>query len=302
MAKVSSELVPISYAPPHPTMTTAVDRMLAVQSKSAGDLFMETLAQTRPTFVPNFHPRVERSGLLSMYTRAHEDMRPASIAHLAVGAQHKKVTSTVGDSQWRSVALGATVGRSFLDTIETTGSAIYAEAPVQPDRLISMGEKKNLFEVERIGEDEYCFTLKVRGVSRGPKLEPGMGAICDRDTVTTAVTKLHALFPTEVPLMVHRGDAVAHGTPPTRHVRTGFESRGRLLIETEPIGQQCLKQTFGKYFHPRAERVARVNLAARARQDDDHRSFGTSFGSRPDSVAFLRTSEYNSRSTFKGSL
>ena len=309
--------VPITFAPPHPSMMTAVDRMPTNLAATSSAVHAETLGKARPQFVKEFHSRVERigaplggtlsssGGTLSLYTRAQADLRPASIAHLSVGAQaasgkHYKVTATPGDAQWGSVSLRPTVSSLFLESVEKTGSALYAEPPAAPDRLIPLGEKKLLFEIERLGEDDYRFTSKVKGISRGPSIEPGVGKVCDSDTTPVVVAKLHAMYPVEVPLYVPRGDAVAHGVPPQRHVRTLFESRGLLLVEGQPVGEQCLRKTFSSYFHPRAERTCRVNLAARARADDDHRSFGTSFGSRPDSVAFPRVHEYMERSTFMG--
>ena len=81
----------------------------------------------------------------------------------------------------------------------------------------------------------------------------------------------------------------------------GERVRGLLLIETDSIGAQCLKTTFSKFFHPRAERVARVNLAARARTDaprsTDSESGVKAPRPRPDSIAWLRTDEYHEKST-----
>lgn len=94
-------------------MAVAADRIAGYHAELAADRQLSTLGATRPEFVKFFHSRVERSAKLSMYTRAHEDSRPASIAH-----------PLPADSQWGSVALSATVSRSFLES--ATGSAIAA--------------------------------------------------------------------------------------------------------------------------------------------------------------------------------
>ena len=91
--------VPITFAPPHPSMMTAVDRMPTNLAATSSAVHAETLGKARPQFVKEFHSRVERigaplggtlsssGGTLSLYTRAQADLRPASIAHLTVGAQ-----------------------------------------------------------------------------------------------------------------------------------------------------------------------------------------------------------------------
>ena len=271
-----------------PEMATAADRLFDNSFVASKAKLGETLGASRPRYVSNVHPRVERSAQMSLYTRGQFDLRPASIAH------------PDGESQWLSAALGATVTRSMFESMDTFGSAIGGDVP-QPDRYIAMGDKKNEFEIERVGDNDYTFTPRVRGKARGKTLQPPVGTVLDVDKVPEAVIKLHGIFPTEVPLMVSRGDAVAHGVAPARHIRTCFESRGVRLVETEAIGVQCLRVTYSKFCKPRAERVSRVNLAARARTDGPLTKT-TGPRARPDSIAWLRPVEYSERSTFKGTI
>jgi len=220
-------------------------------------------------FVKYFRPRIERSAQLSLYLRAHDDTRPASIAH-----------PTTTESQWGSVALSQTLSMSQM--MSDRSVPLSASVPI-PSRLIPVGEKRNVFSVTRLREHEFRFEQK------GRVLEPPFGFVLDTDTVLQVVQKLHERYPMDVPLSVFMGDAVGPGLAPTRHVRNTLESKGTALIETQPIGLQCLRSDFSKNFHARAERVARVNLAARARPDG-----------RPDAIAFLKPGEYMQRSTFSG--
>jgi len=227
------------------------------------------LTKSDREFVKYFRPRLERSAQLSLYTRAHDDTRPASIAH-----------PTATESQWASVALSQTLSTSMMlsdATMPRSGSV-----PI-PHRLIPVGEKRNVFQVTRLREHEYRFEQK------GRVLEPPVGYVLDTDTVLQVVEKLHHRYPMDVPLTVYMGEAVAPGRQPTRHVRNTLESKGTALVETQPIGLQTLRTDFSKNFHARAERVAKVNLAARARPDG-----------RPDAIAFLKPGEYMQRSTFSG--
>jgi hypothetical protein len=234
-----------------------------------------------PDYIKYFHPRVERSAMLSMYTRAQGDARPASVAHLARGGGLRAEVlrsqfPPPGASQWGSVALPETLSASMA------GSDFRPATVARAGRL-TRGERRNIFKVERLGDDHYRFEQKGSAA-----LEPEAGTLRDRDTVAVALEKLHALYPQRVPLSVLHGDAVAKGAPAARQVRTVLESRGTLLVEDEPLGVQCLKSTFSKYFRPRGERAVRVNLAARGRTD----SRGW-----PDAVAWLTPEEYMQRST-----
>lgn len=209
---------------------------------------------------------------MSMYLRAQDDARPGSIAH-----------PDPCTSQWGSVALSETVSRSASGMLGLQSSVFPEHALPRPSRLLGVGEKRNTFKVERLDENEYRFT------QQGKTLSPGKGAVLDKESVLRAIERLHVLYPEEVPRLVFHGDALAHGSLPARHVRTCLESKGTVLIETENLGDQCLKSAFGKYFRGRAERVARVNIAARAHADG-----------RPNSIAFLKPHEYLERSTSRG--
>lgn len=233
-------------------------------------------------FVKYFHPRVERSAQMSLYTRGQADSRPASVAHPS------QFGRSVAGSQWGSVALGETVTHSLLQSASLGMQSSLASGDstaLKASRAIPVGEKRNIFRVQREGDNEYRFEQK------GRTLDPGRGVILDTDRVTDVIDKLHDMYPVDMPRFVHMGDAVAHGVAPSRMVRTVLESRGKALLEAQPIGEQCLRSVFSGYFHARAERVARVNIAARARSDG-----------RMDSVAFLRPSEYMERSTSRAGI
>ena len=232
-----------------------------------------------PPFVQYFHPRVERTAQMQMYIRAQSDSRPASVAYCDLTR-----------SQLGSIALADTVKRSTVASTTGLGSATSAfylsdKTAAKAGRLLAVGEKRNVLRVSRLDEDDYRFEQS------GRTLEPGHGAVLDRDTVADVVDKLQGFYPSDVPSVISMGDAVEHGTAPTRQVRTVLESRGKVLLEEQRIGEQCLRSTFSGYFHPRAERATRVNLAARARADG-----------RMDAVAFLQPSEYMQRSTSRGAL
>ena len=260
----------------------AAERVDEAKVAAAMAQYVETMGRTRPGYMKYFHPRVERSAPLSMYTRAQEDGRPASVAH-----------PTADESHWGSVALPATVRQSYHESASTI---LFATPTALPDRVIPSGEKRSTFEIERLGTDDYRLRLRTRGKARGPTVHPEAGTLCDCDTVRTLVAKLHVLQPDTVPLVVPRGDAVRVGSPPSRQVRTCFECRSVLLNEWEPIGIQCRRASYSNFCRPRAERVARVNLAARARAD---RQSALEGHCRPDSIAFLRPREYLEHSTFK---
>ena len=72
------------------------------------------------------------------------------------------------------------------------------------------------------------------------------------------------------------------------------------MCPEDKIGRQCLMMTFSKNFRPRAERVARVSLAARARPDGRNASAATHSRVGSDSIAFLNSSEYKQMSTSAG--
>jgi len=254
-----------------PTLMSATSVCFAIPMWNSGHFAHVAMPEekARPQFVKYFHPRVERSTSLSLYLRAPADTRPASIAH-----------PTQTASNWGSVAIGQTLSKTLgmSDGSESTSAAVG-----KPSRAIPIGQKRNTFLVQRVGDDEYCFEQK------GKLLQPPAGFVLDSDTVLEVIQKLHERYPHEMPMMVMMGDAVTPGLPPMRQVRNMLECKGKALLEDEPIGYQCLKIDFSRNFHARAERTARVNLAARARADG-----------RADAVAFLKPIEYSQRSTFAG--
>ena len=112
----------------------------------------------------------------------------------------------------------------------------------KPHPLIPIGEKRNVFKVTRVADNHYTFA---QGSST---LDPGHGTIRDRDSVLRVASKLQEMFPKSLPSYVHMGDAVLPGVMPSRTVRTVFSSRGKLLVEGEPLGVQCFKTDFIKNF------------------------------------------------------
>lgn len=86
------------------------------------------------------------------------------------------------------------------------------------------------------------------GAMRGRTLDTKPGVIKCTDKVGMVGAKLHALFPDAVPAIVPHGDAVLPGRDGKRLVRVAFAFRGKLLLDSEPIGKQCLSGTFAKYF------------------------------------------------------
>ena len=209
---------------------------------TAANTMMTSMHET--PFVQNFRPRVERTVPLTLYTRAQADPRPGSIAWTtadnALGSV--SITSTLSKSASELTLDGIRAGPITSRLFEPTVRNPFLHASAQiPQPVKSQGEKRSVFKVHRVGDDHFTFT---QGASL---LDPGVGAVCDRDTVLQASTKLRALFPEKMPSLVKMGDAALPGTMPGRRVRAVYTSKGRLLTETSPIGTQCRTQTWRRF-------------------------------------------------------
>lgn len=155
-------------------------------------------------FVQNFRPRVERSVPMSLYMRAVADNRPGSIAW------------TTPENALGSVSLSHSLSKSMSgfsdDTASFTSSGIklnpFVPMMAQIPASSMVGEKRNIFKVKRVSEDHFTFT------QGSVVLDPGAGAIRDRDTVLSAASKLARLFPEKLPETVAMGNAVHPGAPP----------------------------------------------------------------------------------------
>lgn len=130
-----------------------------------------------------------------------------------------------------------------------------------PSRL-GVGERRDLFDVERVGNNTYIFTaLQAADAKTGEVLAPGR--IRDSDTVWQAIQRLNDAYPKQVPLLC--AAAVAFSSkPPTRPVRVVIVCRGRPLDPAEPIGVQCMENMFTNHFQPAVERISRLELGVRA--------------------------------------
>jgi len=172
-----------------------------------------------------------------MYARAIADPRPGSIAWAtadnnigSVSVSHA-LSNSMSSMGASSVSMGSTRSRKKLFTDFD-----------RPAALLPIGEKRNLFHVSRVGDNHFTFS------QGGVTLDPGHGVIRDRDTVERVAEKLHKLYPDELPTVVFMGDASLPGTLPTRTVKTVFGSHGLALAAKDPIGPQCLKTDFKKYW------------------------------------------------------
>ena len=101
--------------------------------------------------------------------------------------------------------------------------------------------------MRRVGNDHFTFH---QGRST---LDPGPGTIRDRDTVARAAQKLQVLYPEPLPSVVPMGAyaLLPKPAPPSRPVRTVISAKGSVLVDDSPIGQQCLRTDFNKYFPPK---------------------------------------------------
>lgn len=188
-------------------------------------------------FVRNFRPRVERNVPMSIYLRAINNPRPGSIAWASA------------DMNSGSVSISRTLSNSMSGsnfTSSVMGKTNPYTAYTRPVTHIPVGEKRNVFEVRRVGDDHFTFSQRA-----GATLDPGPGVIRDRDTVENVTRKLQQLFPDPMPQTVSMGDAVLPGQSPSRPVRTVIAAKGKCLADADPIGHQCLKMGFKKYFHPK---------------------------------------------------
>jgi len=187
-------------------------------------------------FQTNFRPRVERSGApATMYIKAKADARPGSIAW-ARPENHNG-----------SVSIGHTLSSTSSFGLATSSSYKRLMTDFKrPPVLIPSGEKRNLYRVDRIGDNHFTFT---RGKAT---LDPGPGVIRDRDTVESVAAKLKLLYPEELPSLTSMGDAAPPGSAPVRSVRPVFAAANRFsaFADAKPIGPQCLQTDFKKHSRP----------------------------------------------------
>lgn len=195
----------------------------------------EVQARHTTDFVRNFRPRVERNVQHSIYTRALSDPRPGSIAW----AKPENANGSVS----LSMTLSKTISQSSMFSTGTLKCS--HPAWERPPTHTPMGERRNLFEVRRVGDNHFTFS---QGSST---LDPGPGYIRDRDTVEKAAERLQVLYPDALPMLIGMGDATLPGLPPSRPVRNVFAAKGTVLQDTFPIGAQCQRTDFNKYYRPK---------------------------------------------------
>jgi len=188
------------------------------------------------TFTTNFRPRVERNVPMSIYMRAIPDHRPGSIAW----ATPENMTGSVSIGLTMSKTMSQSSFFSSTSVVKSPGANFE-----KPTLHTPMGERRNLFEVKRVGDNHFTFS---QGAS---VLDPGPGVIRDRDSVQTAASRLRMIYPDALPDVVSMGDAAVPGMPPTRPVRNVFAAKGTMLLESDSIGVQCQRTDFRKYYPPK---------------------------------------------------
>mmetsp|Transcript_20919 Transcript_20919/g.45478 ORF Transcript_20919/g.45478 Transcript_20919/m.45478 type:complete len:250 (+) Transcript_20919:195-944(+) len=221
---------------------------------------------TNQPFVKYFYASVERSAPADLFTRSLADTRPSSIAFPR--------------SPLRTHASGgvATVSptRNGPTRFETTGYS--GSLPYCP-----VGDRRQSLTTKRLAKDHYTFTS-----ATGQTVDVGVGLVHDDDTIGEVVDKLGAKYPELAPTTCGRGGGALFPVAP-RRVRTSIVCRGKMLLEAEPIGQQCLRLMFDGQCSPSVERATRLDLAARARQE-----------AAPSSVAYLEPYKLKGHCTFLG--
>ena len=204
-------------------------------------------------FVRHFRPRVERASPMSLYHRAQPDLRPCSISFA-------KADNNIGSVSFSSLSRSLTQSSLGVSQFSSTTMRYKKlltdfEKPPGADRIIPIGEKRQFFKVHRVCDDHYTFSRGgPRAATANEVLDPGPGVIRDRDSVERVMAKLSAAFPDALPSIVPMGDAgggiaqTLAGSSPSRPVRTVLMAKTTMLDAAHPIGLQCQRTTYSKYY------------------------------------------------------
>ena len=240
-----------------------------------------SVARARPAWNSHTRPRAERGGIKrAMALLATADPRPASVAHphtaevyYSQGADYLRADYTLDSQRFSATALNvearpglcrlqsAPVIRaapnpppSYRTAPMTTSAALVQKSTTAAPRTLGTssstgslsslqrsthlnGSKRHPLLVHRVAPHHFIFTSNVL------RLDPGPRTILDGDIVETAIAKLHAAFPNELPTTVPWDSS-------RRPVRLVLVARNSILLESKPIADQYRRSGFYNTFKP----------------------------------------------------